>query len=319
MKSKLKYLFLLGVLLSCLGLTSCNDDDDAANASQNLVFMYTPNTTEYNLVYKIDGSFEIGMNEEATLVPVQCNRPAASDITINVSINDQNLVDEYNQKHGTSYVLLKNARLEESTLTIKQGEYATSSPLKVIYDMEEFKNGSTYFILPVSIAEIKGEGVALSETHTFYLLFESNITLVEYNEITNTSTPDLPYTLGEKLDGSAWKYYLNGKETTLNPYGGTVVEEQELVIDLGKAEQIGTLFMRYQTAARTAKSVDIACSTDGTNYTKLGTVSITGSNRNMCYIRLLKSEPVQYLKITNHGNYGSTCKILMTELYAPGE
>lgn len=52
MKSKLKYLFLLGVLLSCMGLTSCNDDDDAANASQNLVFMYTPNTTEYNLVYK---------------------------------------------------------------------------------------------------------------------------------------------------------------------------------------------------------------------------------------------------------------------------
>ncbi|MEJ8739666.1 BT_3987 domain-containing protein [Phocaeicola sp. HCN-6420] len=317
MKSKFKYL-ILGALISCCGLTSCNDDDEM-NANSNFVFMYTPATTEYNLVYKIDGSFEVGMNEEATLVPIQCNRPAASDITVNVSIDDQNLVDEYNQKHGTSYVMLKNARLEESTLTIKQGEYATSSPLKVIYDMEEFKNGSTYFILPVSIASINGEGVSLSETHTFYILFESNITLVEYNEITNTSTPDLPYTLGEKLDASSWKYYLDGKETTINPYGGTSVENKELVIDMGKLEQVGTVFMRYQTTSRAAKNVDIACSTDGINYTNLGTVTITGTNRHMCYIHLLKTEPVQYIKIINRGNYGSACKILKAELYAPGE
>lgn len=318
MKSKLKYLFLLGVLALGFGLTSCSNDD-AMDTDQNLVFMYTPQITEYNLVYKMDGSFEVGMNEEATLVPVQCNRPAASDIIINVSIDDQNLVDEYNQKHNTSYGLLKNARLEQSTLTIKQGEYATSAPLKVIYDLEEFKNGSTYYMLPVTITSIGGEGVRLSETHKFYMLFESNLTLVEYNEISNTSNPDLPYVLGDKLNADSWKFYLDGKETTINPWGGTEVEDKEFVIDMGEPQVVETIYMRYQTTSRAAKNVDIACSVDGVDYTNLGTVSVTGNQRHMCYIRSLKKEPVRYFKILNRGNYGSRCKILAAELYAPGE
>ena len=95
-------------------------------------------------------------------------------MTIQLAI-DRSLVDAYNSEYGTSYVALQNAELENATLYIKQGEYISVDTLKVHYtNMEEFKNGSENYILPIAITSINGTGVSASESNSkIFLTFES--------------------------------------------------------------------------------------------------------------------------------------------------
>ena len=175
MKTSIKYLLMGASLLVTLPqLTACSDDDAVDPYDLNYVYIYSPNQADNNLEYKANGTFITTIEEQCVVNPVRCTKPAPSDLTVELSI-DGSLVDSYNQAHGTSYTLLKGAKLENSTLTIKKGEYASEQSLRVVYtDMSEFQNGTENYILPIAISKLTGSGALVSETTgRLYLTFTS--------------------------------------------------------------------------------------------------------------------------------------------------
>lgn len=175
MKTLFKYLWMGAAVAVSLPLfTACDDDEATDPYDLNYVYIYSPAEADNNLEYKGNGTFITSIDEECVINPVRCTKPAPEDITVNLEIAPS-LVESYNQEHGTSYTLLKGAKLENSSLTIKKGEYMSEQSLRVVYtDMSEFQNGTEKYILPIAISSIQGGNGLISEnTSKVFLTFTS--------------------------------------------------------------------------------------------------------------------------------------------------
>lgn len=175
MKTSFKYLLMGAAVAVSLPLfTACDDDEATDPYDLNYVYIYSPAEADNNLEYKGNGTFITSIEEECVINPVRCTKPAPDDITVNLEITPS-LVESYNQEHGTSYTLLKGAKLENSSLTIKKGEYMSEQSLRVVYtDMSEFQNGTEKYILPIAISSIQGGNGLISEnTSKVFLTFTS--------------------------------------------------------------------------------------------------------------------------------------------------
>lgn len=208
MKALFKYILYSTFFAMSLPLVTACDDDEATDPYDiNYVYIYKPSETNATLEYKGDGTFLKEIATEHILSPVRCTKPAPQDLTIQLAI-DRSLVDAYNSEYGTSYVALQNAELENATLYIKQGEYISADTLKVHYtNMEEFKNGSENYILPIAITSINGTGVSASESNSkIFLTFESTY---KPNHVTLTSSKEYlleyQYSQGFTNLSSEWK------------------------------------------------------------------------------------------------------------------
>lgn len=208
MKALFKYILYSTFFAMSLPLVTACDDDEATDPYDiNYVYIYKPSETNATLEYKGDGTFLKEIATEHILSPVRCTKPAPQDLTIQLAI-DRSLVDAYNSEYGTSYVALQNAELENATLYIKQGEYISVDTLKVHYtNMEEFKNGSENYILPIAITSINGTGVSASESNSkIFLTFESTY---KPNHVTLTSSKEYlleyQYSQGFTNLSSEWK------------------------------------------------------------------------------------------------------------------
>ncbi|WP_294554955.1 DUF1735 domain-containing protein [uncultured Bacteroides sp.] len=189
MKTLFKYLLMcMPLTASLLFITACSDDEPADPYDANYVYIYSPANTDNTLEYKGNGTFLVDIAPECVVNPVRCTKPAPEDLTVQLAI-DPSLVESYNQANGTNYTLLKNARLENATLYIKQGEYESADSLKVRYtDMSEFQNGAENYILPIAITAINSSDVSLSESSKIYLTFSSHyrVNLVEVSVSQNS-------------------------------------------------------------------------------------------------------------------------------------
>ena len=175
MKTLFKYLWMGAAVAVSLPLfTACDDDEATDPYDLNYVYIYSPAEADNNLEYKGNGTFITSIDEECVINPIRCTKPAPEDITVNLEIAPS-LVESYNQEHGTSYTLLKGAKLENSSLTIKKGEYMSEQSLRVVYtDMSEFQNGTENYILPIAISSILGGNGLISEnTSKVFLTFTS--------------------------------------------------------------------------------------------------------------------------------------------------
>lgn len=192
MLKTLKY-YMMGVLTAvALPLvTACSDDEEVDPYDLNYVYIYSPNPSDNNLEYKANGTFITSIEEQCVVNPVRCTKPAPTELTVTLDI-DASLVERYNADHGTSYTLLKAAKLENSTLVIKEGAYTSEQSLRVSYtDMSEFRNGAENYILPIAITSVKGSGVTVSQTTghiflTFTSLYRENhvsLTKEIYNQM----------------------------------------------------------------------------------------------------------------------------------------
>lgn len=174
MKTFFKYSLIYVSALALLPLTTaCSDDESTDPYDVNYVYMYSPSKTDNSLVYKGNGVFLTGIAEKCVINPVKCTKPAPTDVTVHFDIAPS-LVDSYNQEHGTNYTLLKSAQLENSVLSIKRGDYISADTLKVNFtDLTEFQSGAENFILPITVTEMEGAGVSLSQNSKIYLTFTS--------------------------------------------------------------------------------------------------------------------------------------------------
>lgn len=182
MKNLTKYILSSMLVAASLPLTTACSDDEATDPYDiNYVYIYSPTTTDNTLEYKGNGTFVTSIAEQAIINPVRCTKPAPQDITVNFTI-DASLIESYNQENGTDYTLLQNVQLENSTLTIRKGEYISADSLKVKYtDMSEFQNGVEKYIVPISMTTASG-GV-MSQQSKVFLTFTSTYkpNFIHYN------------------------------------------------------------------------------------------------------------------------------------------
>ena len=177
-----KYVMLFAVALSAGFASSCSDDKEVDPYTINYVYMYQPQSTFTSIQYKATGDFLTNVATEVALMPIRCTKPAPADMTIEVAV-DGSLVDEYNATHGTNYAFLKSASVVKKSFTIAKGEYVSKrtaddgvvveDSVKVAFtDLSEFQNGSTDYIVPVTVSSVNAGGT-IAKSGRIYLLFNS--------------------------------------------------------------------------------------------------------------------------------------------------
>ena len=122
-------------------------------------------------------------------VTVKATRRCPKDVTLRLAI-DTALVRNYNATHGTAYyaVPASSVMLEDSEVTIKQGEaLSTAAQVKVV-NTDGFIEGATY-VIPVTIQQVNGEGGEVIESsRTIFLQISRIISFYSLENNQNASS-----------------------------------------------------------------------------------------------------------------------------------
>ncbi|MBR5169126.1 MAG: DUF1735 and LamG domain-containing protein [Muribaculaceae bacterium] len=122
-------------------------------------------------------------------VTVKATRRCPKDVTLRLAI-DTALVRNYNATHGTAYyaVPASSVLLEDSEVTIKQGEaLSTAAQVKVV-NTDGFIEGATY-VIPVTIQQVNGEGGEVIESsRTIFLQISRIISFYSLENSQNASS-----------------------------------------------------------------------------------------------------------------------------------
>ena len=99
-------------------------------------------------------------------VTVKATRRCEEPVTIHLAI-DTTLVRAYNAKHGTAYYPVPPAcvTLDDSEVTIQQGEALSTAAQVRVIDTDGFIEGATY-VIPVTMQQVTGEGGEVIESRS---------------------------------------------------------------------------------------------------------------------------------------------------------
>lgn len=193
----LPFLFA-GALLSCGKEETATDPYDL-----NYVYIQQNQAYSHTVLYKEGGEFVKPIAASEKLVRVRCTKPAPADLTVSFT-PDQKFVDEYNEKNKTDFKLLTG--VQTNVLTIRKGEYVSADSLQVTYGDPSVFLGGKDFMLPLSISEVKGDGVVQSvKFRTVVLTYKSSQLYFQLQ--------DFQHVVGKKLDIGGWKVFYKGSET----------------------------------------------------------------------------------------------------------
>ena len=106
----------------------------------------------------------------ACAVTVKSTRRCEQPVTAQLAI-DTALVRAYNAKHGTAYlpVPLSSVTLENSEVTIQQGEALSTAAQVRVLSTDDFIEGATY-VIPVTIRQVTGQsGEVIESSRTIFL------------------------------------------------------------------------------------------------------------------------------------------------------
>ncbi len=111
----------------------------------------------------------------ACAVTVKATRRCSKAVTVRLAI-DTALVRSYNAKHGTAYypVPASAVTLENSEVTIPEGEALSSSAQVKVLSTDDFIEGATY-VIPVTISQVEGDGGEVIESSRTIFLQISRI------------------------------------------------------------------------------------------------------------------------------------------------
>ena len=111
----------------------------------------------------------------ACAVTVKATRRCSKAVTVRLAI-DTARVRSYNAKHGTAYypVPASSVTLENSEVTIPEGEALSSSAQVKVLSTDDFIEGTTY-VIPVTISQVEGDGGEVIESSRTIFLQISRI------------------------------------------------------------------------------------------------------------------------------------------------
>ena len=176
MKKFWKYIAIAAITAVMVPLTACDDDSelgpkDKANYEANFVYFDQPGSTFAEVEYKANGDFLSGLTDPLRLVPIRLTKPAPSNLQVEVEI-DPTLVDEYNAAKGTDYKFLEGAKVDNPTLNIQAGKFASTDTISISFgDHSGFINQEKDLILPIVVKG--GEGLTPSKSGRIFLTFTS--------------------------------------------------------------------------------------------------------------------------------------------------
>lgn len=136
-------------------------------------------------------------------VSVRTNQKSGQNVTVNIG-QDQSLLDEYNQKVGTSYVMLpaEYYELSSSTVTIESGMASANSVAVNIKPLpEEITGSGKKYAIPLSILSADGGTMILPNAKgVIYALDQVIVTSAPKVNRTNI----IHYLFKENPEWSAW-------------------------------------------------------------------------------------------------------------------
>ena len=172
--------FVVGLMV--LALAACDSEGDKFDY-QKVGLLITG--TEQVPVQR----FTVDELPAAYAVTVKATRRCSKDVTVHLAI-DTALVREYNKTHGTAYypVPASCVSLENSEVTIPQGEaLSTTAQVKVI-NTDGFIEGATY-VIPVTIRQVTGDGGEVIESsRTIFLQISRIISFYSLENNQNASS-----------------------------------------------------------------------------------------------------------------------------------
>ena len=157
----------------------------------------------------------------ACAVTVKATRRCAKPVTVHLAI-DTALVRAYNAKHGTAYypVPASDVALENSEVTINQGEALSTAAQVKVLSTDDFIEGATY-VIPVTIRQVDGDGGEVIESsRTIFLQISRIISFYSLENNQNASSnyifPDdkmvnlTNYTIEFKEEANMFRFGENG-------------------------------------------------------------------------------------------------------------
>ncbi len=125
----------------------------------------------------------------AYAVTVKATRRCKQAVTMRLAI-DTALVRAYNARYGTSYYAVPpgDVSLENSEVTIQQGEALSTAAQVRVVSTDDFIEGATY-VIPVTIQQISGDGCELIESsRTIFLQISRIISFYSLENNQNASS-----------------------------------------------------------------------------------------------------------------------------------
>lgn len=243
---------------------------------------------------------------------------ADSQISARISINN-NYIETYNAKHGTSYQAYDGASLSKTELTFSTGEGTTGALTLSLPGVEEKVKNLDSFVIPIELTSVDGVGAEIGTTKVCYVTI-APVIACEWS-ITDPGFRGSPIT-----DYSNAHTYLNGVQD--DNWRDKILAAQDgydylkygnvLVIDLGKEVDLTGVTLRYWNGNYSLWNYDIAVSTDGSKYNYFDQGQCSYNNTH--YIKCGKPVKARYVKFdiwyAYYESYGYNCFLRYITLYA---
>lgn len=224
----------------------------------------------------------------------------AADDDINVSLKiDPSLISAYNAVNGTSYIIMPNVELENSTLTIKKNARSPEENVVLTFTdaMASVKLDENY-IVPIVISEVNGVGAGIGETFTAYITFKTVEKLTLSVESAPVGTVITDFTSWNiTVDGESEAGYGTSWMDLVNKPGSLIDaldSSNTMDIAMGKLENVSSIQVQYFYSSYSAVEVSIGVSADGIKYKVGKCVSTAAKMHN--FVLQYPSE-VQYIRI----------------------
>ena len=160
--------YIVAVVLMALAFVACDSEGDKFDYQKVGLLI---SGTEQVPVQR----FTVEDLPAACAVTVKATRRCSKAVTVRLAI-DTALVRSYNAKHGTAYypVPASVVTLENSEVTIPEGEALSSSAQVKVLSTDDFIEGATY-VIPVTISQVEGDGGEVIESSRTIFLQISRI------------------------------------------------------------------------------------------------------------------------------------------------
>lgn len=286
--------YLTGCLLIGATLVACKKDDSYDVTGDPETKFFTRNETlgnapensiTFNVVNYADpasnGWLYLSTTLPATIkVPVYSTHPLAEDVTIGAEL-DNSLVAKYNAEHNTNYAALPNGFLNTSGLSAKilKGQTTSSDSINIATTLTSLNTlTSAAYLVPIKLTTVSNPSMgAITATNSMVTYIVLNVELrrikflataaeVQGTLITPrtgwamTFTPaPAPTTAGSVVDGST---------STFSRFGTSPVTVD---VNLNASKNVtGLRLYTSNNATHIPTRVDVYTSTDGINYTLVG-------------------------------------------------
>lgn len=317
MKINMKYALLGLLAVAGMTMTSCSDDEtyDVVGNPNNLIYFKANATNTFTGVVTHTPAGDFG--SLTAKFPVRVQRAVSKDTKVTAAV-DNSLVAEYNAANGTDYAAMPESAVSLSGMTVTIPAGATAATDSIVVSLNESSLSAlteSAYVLPIRITDVQGDGTGSEDRGVGYIVVTTSTTVVK--DI--TSPEEMTGTLLTDYTGWTAKYSSNTTIDVSELFDGDLTNGAQLrtdeadgktttvVVNMGSAHKVSGLrvcrYAQYYTwwdwwDAYYFSAVKMEMSTDGQNWSDLGTADNMPQSDGYQYICFYGGVSMQYLRLT---------------------